>query len=51
MRVGVESARESHPYDSPMSPRTAAGTDSNVHRIQQAIKWTVYTLLIINFVF
>jgi hypothetical protein len=34
-----------------MSSRAAAGADSNVHRIQQAVKWTVYALLIINFVF
>jgi len=34
-----------------MNPRTADGADSTVHKIQQAIKWTVYTLLIINFVF
>jgi len=34
-----------------MNPREVASADSNVHKIQQAIKWTVYTLLIINFVF
>ena len=34
-----------------MNPRKADGADSKVHKIQQAIKWTVYTLLIINFVF
>jgi hypothetical protein len=34
-----------------MNPRAVASADSNVHKIQQAIKWTVYTLLIINFVF
>jgi hypothetical protein len=34
-----------------MSQQAAASTDSKLHKIQQAIKWTVYTLLIINFVF
>ncbi len=34
-----------------MNPRAVASANSNVHKIQQAIKWTVYTLLIINFVF
>ena len=34
-----------------MNPRTATSADSNVHKIQQIVKWTVYTLLIINFVF
>jgi hypothetical protein len=29
----------------------AAGGESNVHKIQQAVKWTVYTLLLINFAF
>lgn len=31
-----------------MSPTVA---DSRMHKIQQAVKWTVYTLLIINFVY
>ena len=30
---------------------TPAHADSRMHKIQQAVKWTVYTLLIINFVF
>lgn len=34
-----------------MTHQAAASADSNVHKIQQAVKWTVYTLLIINFVF
>jgi len=34
-----------------MSKQSAAGADSRMHKIQQAVKWTVYTLLIINFVF
>jgi hypothetical protein len=34
-----------------MSQQTAANADSRMHKIQQAVKWTVYTLLIINFVF
>lgn len=34
-----------------MSPPSAAGAGSRAHKIQQAVKWTVYTLLIVNFVF
>ena len=34
-----------------MSQQAATGADSRMHKIQQAIKWTVYTLLIINFVY
>jgi hypothetical protein len=34
-----------------MAHQAAASADSTVHRNQQAIKWMVYTLLIINFVF
>lgn len=34
-----------------MISRLAAIDESTLHKIQQAIKWTVYTLLIINFVF
>ena len=34
-----------------MSQQAAVIADSNMHKIQQAVKWTVYTLLIINFVF
>ena len=34
-----------------MNSRTAVVADSNTHKIQQAVKWTVYTLLIVNFVF
>jgi hypothetical protein len=34
-----------------MTAQTATSIDPRVHRIQQAIKWTVYTLLLINFVF
>lgn len=29
----------------------ASATDSRAHKIQQIVKWTVYTLLIVNFVF
>ena len=43
--------RRAHQYDSLMNPQTAARADSRLHKIQQAVKWTVYTLLIINFVF
>ena len=34
-----------------MSQHPAVSADSKMHKIQQAVKWTVYTLLIINFVF
>lgn len=34
-----------------MSQHPAVTADSKMHKIQQAVKWTVYTLLIINFVF
>jgi hypothetical protein len=34
-----------------MGARTIVGGKFDVHKIQQAIKWTVYTLLIINFVY
>ncbi len=34
-----------YPYDARI------GTDTNIHKIQQAIKWTVYALLIVNFVY
>ncbi len=34
-----------------MNQQAAASADSRMHIIQQAVKWTVYTLLIINFVF
>ena len=36
-------------YDPAMGVRTIAGGKFDLHKIQQAIKWTVYTLLIINF--
>ena len=38
-----------HQYDPAMGVRTIAGGKFDVRKIQQAIKWTVYTLLIINF--
>lgn len=34
-----------------MNPHSAAGADSNVHKIPQAVEWIVYSLLIINFAF
>jgi hypothetical protein len=34
-----------------MNQHAATSADSRMHKIQQAIKWTVYTLLIINFVY
>ena len=32
-----------------MSPDSANTADLRLHRIQQAVKWTVYTLLLVNF--
>ena len=34
-----------------MNQKTTTGADPRMHKIKQAIKWTVYTLLIINFVY
>ena len=34
-----------------MSQHATASADSKFHRIQQAVKWTVYTLLFVNFIF
>lgn len=34
-----------------MDSRTTTAGKIDLHKIQQAIKWTVYTLLIINFVY
>ncbi|MGI9270388.1 MAG: hypothetical protein ACR2QT_01335 [Woeseiaceae bacterium] len=34
-----------------MSPHAADHADDRAHKIQQAIKWTVYTLLLINFAY
>ena len=34
-----------------MNASAEAGHQLKMHKIQQAVKWTVYTLLIINFVF
>ncbi|MCH9693522.1 MAG: hypothetical protein K0U72_03355 [Gammaproteobacteria bacterium] len=34
-----------------MNAKAAGGADSKMHKIQQTIKWIVYTLLIINFVY
>jgi hypothetical protein len=34
-----------------MIARLAAIDETKLHKIQQTVKWTVYTLLIINFVF
>lgn len=34
-----------------MNTGIAAGAEANPHRLQQAVKWTVYVLLIINFGF
>ena len=34
-----------------MIARLSTIDESKLHKIQQAVKWTVYTLLIINFVY
>ena len=34
-----------------MNKTATAGADSRAHQIQQAVKWAVYILLLINFVF
>ena len=34
-----------------MSQHATASADSKFHRIQQAVKWTVYALLFVNFIF
>jgi hypothetical protein len=34
-----------------MNELSATPADPKIHRIQQAIKWTVYTLLIVNFIY
>ena len=38
-------------YDVRMDVAKTVGTDVRLHRIQQGVKWTVYTLLIVNFGF
>jgi hypothetical protein len=39
-----------HQYDPKMNPTAAAASPSRAHQLQQAFKWVVYTLLIINWV-
>lgn len=36
-------------YHAAMDDGTATAPDLRLHRIQQAVKWTVYTLLLVNF--
>lgn len=43
--------RESYQYDPNMISRLATMDESKLHQVQQTVKWTVYTLLIINFVY
>ena len=43
--------RLTHQYHQEMGSATAETPGLDVHKIQQAIKWTVYALLIINYVF
>lgn len=38
-------------YDPPMIARLSSISQSNLHKIQQTVKWIVYTLLIINWGF
>ena len=38
-------------YDVPMDVAATTDADLRLHRIQQGVKWTVYTLLLVNFGF
>ena len=38
-------------YDPQMIARIARMDEKKLHKLQQAVKWTVYTLLIVNFLF
>ena len=49
-KVGVPKA-DAREYDAAMDVATTAGTELRWHRIQQGVKWTVYTLLLVNFGF
>jgi hypothetical protein len=51
MPVGADWLIQACQYDRRMTKDPAASHDLKWHKIQQAIKWLVYTLLIINFVF
>ena len=42
---------EAHQYDRCMNPRLATISKSKLHKLQQAVKWMVYSLLIINWGF
>lgn len=50
-RVGVDSRHHSYQYDAGMNELATTSTGTDWHKIQQTIKWVVYALLIINFVF
>jgi hypothetical protein len=61
-RIGVDGLMPARPYhlliataaavtDSEMSLSPTTSADAKLHKLQQAVKWLVYTLLIINFVF
>ena len=40
-----------HQYDSTMTARASSISELNLHKIQQAVKWVVYLLLIVNWGF
>jgi len=42
---------ESRQYDPRMIARIMAMDEAKLHKLQQGVKWTVYTLLIVNFAF
>ena len=45
------SVRGAPQYDPRMIARLATMDEAKLHKIQQIVKWTVYTLLIVNFVY
>lgn len=45
------SVRGARQYDPRMIAQLASMDEAKLHKIQQAVKWTVYTLLIVNFVY
>jgi hypothetical protein len=47
-RMSVRGVRQ---YDPRMIARLASMDEAKLHKIQQTVKWTVYTLLIVNFVY
>jgi hypothetical protein len=51
MPVGADWRIRACQYDPLMTKDLAASADLRWHKIQQAVKWLVYSLLIVNFVF